>query len=195
MNAVLGGQFSSRLNLNLREEKGYTYGARSSFAFNQGPGPFSAGASVQTAVTKESVIETVKELTEITSKRPVTAAELAFAKDRLIKGFPGRFDTTFAMAGALSDLVRYNLPDDYFSTYQSKIESVNAAAVNGVSGKYLPFDKMTILVVGDESKVKDGLKSLPYGANLEVIDVKPPAGAQGKARQTRQLQPAPSDLK
>ncbi|MEI7920797.1 MAG: pitrilysin family protein [Planctomycetota bacterium] len=198
MNAVLGGQFSSRLNLNLREEKGYTYGARSSFAFNQGPGPFSAGASVQTAVTKESVIETVKELTEITSKRPVTAAELAFAKDRLIKGFPGRFDTTFAMAGALSDLVRYNLPDDYFSTYQSKIESVNAAAVNGVSGKYLPFDKMTILVVGDESKVKDGLKSLPYGANLEVIDVKPPvapAGAQGKARQTRQLQPAPSDSK
>ena len=102
------------------------------------------------------------------------------------------------MAGALSDLVRYNLPDDYFSTYQSKIESVNAAAVNGVSGKYLPFDKMTILVVGDESKVKDGLKSLPYGANLEVIDVKPPvvpAGAQGKARQTRQLQPAPSDSK
>jgi zinc protease len=80
MNAVLGGQFSSRLNLNLREDKGYTYGARSGFSFNQGPGPFSAGASVQTAVTKESIVETVKEITEISGKRPVTDAELAFAK-------------------------------------------------------------------------------------------------------------------
>ena len=198
MNAVLGGQFSSRLNLNLREDKGYTYGARSGFSFNQGPGPFSAGASVQTAVTKESIVETVKEITEISGKRPVTDAELAFAKDKLIKGFPGRFETTFAMAGALSDVVRFNLPDDYFATYQSKIESINSEAVNAVSGKYLPIDKMTFLVVGDESKVKDGLKSLPYGANLEVLEVKPPvppAGAQGKPRQQRQIQPSPSDSK
>ena len=179
MNAVLGGQFSSRLNLNLREDKGYTYGARSSFSFDAGPGPFSAGASVQTAVTKESIVETVKELTEITGKRPVTDKELAFAKDRLIKGFPGRFDTTFAMSGALSDLVRYNLPDDYFATYQGKIESVKADAVNAVAAKYLLFDKMTILVVGDESKVKEGLKSLPYGANLEVLEVKPPVPPMG----------------
>lgn len=179
MNAVLGGQFSSRLNLNLREDKGYTYGARSSFSFNQGPGPFSAGASVQTAVTKESMIETHKELTDIAGKRPVTDAELANAKDRLIKGFPGRFETTFAMAGALSDLVRFNLPDDYFATYQAKIEAVDSAAANAVAAKYLPFDKMTILIVGDESKIKDGLKSLPYGANLEVLEVKPPVPPMG----------------
>ena len=179
MNAVLGGQFSSRLNLNLREEKGYTYGARSSFSFNAGPGPFSAGASVQTAVTKESIVETVKELTEITGKRPVSDKELAFAKDRLIKGFPGRFETTFAMAGALADLVRFNLPDNYFLTYQDKIESITADSVNEAAKKYLPFDKMTILIVGDESKVKEGLKSLPYGANLEVLEVKPPVPAMG----------------
>jgi zinc protease len=192
MNAVLGGQFSSRLNLNLREEKGYTYGARSSFAFNAGPGPFSAGASVQTAVTKESIVETVKELTEITGKRPVSDKELAFAKDRLIKGFPGRFETTFAMAGALSDLVRYNLPDDYFATYQSKIESISADAVNDVAKKYLPFDKMTILVVGDESKVKEGLKSLPYGTNLEVLEVKPPVPPMGGPGGRRGPAPVPA---
>ena len=93
MNAILGGQFSSRINLNLREEKGYTYGARSSFAFRQGPGPFEAGGSVQTAVTKEALVELIKELTDITGPRPVTEAELAFAKDRIIKGFPARFET------------------------------------------------------------------------------------------------------
>lgn len=177
MNAVLGGQFSSRLNLNLREDKGYTYGARSSFSFDLGPGPFSAGASVQTAVTKEAMVETYNELTEITAKRPVTEAEINFAKDRLIKGFPGRFETTFAMAGALADLVSYQLPDDYFEKYQANIEQVKLSDVNRVAGEYLPFDKMTILIVGDESKISEGLKSLPYGKNLKVLEVKPPVQA------------------
>ncbi len=187
MNSVLGGQFSSRMNLNLREDKGYTYGARSSFAFGNGPGPFEAGASVQTAVTKEATVELVKELTEVTGKKPITDAELAFAKDRLIKGFPGRFETTFAMAGALSDIIRFGLPDDYFETYQSKIEAVDAAAANGVAGKYLPFDKMSILVVGDVETVKAGLQSLPYGANLEVLEVKPPVPPMGGPRGGRGL--------
>ena len=95
MNAILGGQFSSRINLNLREDKGYTYGARSHFAFRIGPGPFEAGGSVQTEVTKEALVELIKELTDITGARPITDDELAFAKDRIIRGFPSRFETTF----------------------------------------------------------------------------------------------------
>src|SRR2546429_8499700 len=98
MNAILGGQFSSRLNLNLREDKGYTYGARSVFTFHQGPGPFKAFASVRTDVTKEALIELIKEVTDITGPRPATAAELAFAKDRIVKGFPSEFETTFGVA-------------------------------------------------------------------------------------------------
>jgi zinc protease len=197
MNSVLGGQFSSRMNLNLREDKGYTYGARSGFTFGKGPGPFEAGASVQTAVTKEATVELVKELTEVTGKRPIADSELAFAKDRLIKGFPGRFETTFAMAGALSDIVRFGLPDDYFETYQAKIEAVDAAAANAVATKYLPFDKMSILVVGDVEQVKAGLQSLPYGKDLQVLEVKPPvpptAGPRGPRGLSRGAAPQASE--
>ena len=133
MNAILGGQFSSRINLNLREDKGYTYGARSRFAFRLGPGPFEAGGSVQTDVTKEALVELIKELTDITGPRPVTDAELAFAKDRIIRGFPGRFETTAAVAGTLAELVLYDLPDDYFTTYPSKVEAVTKADVDRVA--------------------------------------------------------------
>src|SRR5262249_31759900 len=133
MNAVLGGQFSSRINLNLREEKGYTYGAQSEFAFRQGPGPFQAGGAVQTAVTKEALVELVKEVTDITGPRPVTEAELAFAKDRIVRGFPARFETTSGVAGTLAELVLYHLPDDYFATYPSKVEAVTRAEVDRVA--------------------------------------------------------------
>ena len=105
MNAILGGQFASRINLNLREDKGYSYGANSSFSFRRGPGPFEAGGTVQTAVTKESLVEIFKELTDITGRRPVTDAELAFAKERIIQGFPSRFETTFGVAGQIAILV------------------------------------------------------------------------------------------
>jgi zinc protease len=170
MNAILGGQFSSRINLNLREDKGYSYGARSHFAFRIGPGPFEAGGSVQTAVTKEALIELLKEVTDITGKRPVTDKELAFARDRIIKGFPSKFETTFGVAGTLAELVIYKLPDDYFTTYQSKVEAVTGDDVNRVAKKYLDPEHMTILVVGDRSKIEPGLKTLPYAKVIRVLD-------------------------
>ncbi len=119
MNAILGGQFASRLNLNLREDKGYSYGAQSSFSFLKGPGPFEAGGTVQTAVTKESLVEIFKELTDISGRRPVTLAELAFAKERMIQGFPRRFETTFGVASQLAILIDDDLPDDEFARYQA----------------------------------------------------------------------------
>ena len=114
MNAVLGGQFVSRINMNLREDKGYSYGAESSFSFLRGPGPFEVSATVQTAVTKESLVEVMKELADIASSRPVTDTELAFAKQRIIQGFPRRFETTFGVAGQVAILVADELPDDEF---------------------------------------------------------------------------------
>ena len=170
MNATLGGQFSSRINLNLREDKGYTYGARSSFTFRQGPGPFEAGGSVQTAVTKEALVELVKEIQEIAGSRPVTDQELAFAKDRLIKGFPSRFETTFGQAGTLAELVIYNLPYDYFTTYQSKVEAVTRGDVGRVAEKYLDPNHMTILAVGDRKVIEPKLKELPYAEVINVLD-------------------------
>ncbi|WP_422927591.1 M16 family metallopeptidase [Singulisphaera sp. PoT] len=170
MNAVLGGQFSSRINLNLREAKGYSYGVRSHFAFRIGPGPFEAGGSVQTAVTKEALFELMKEIEEISGARPVTDEELAFAKDRTIKGFPGKFETTFGVAGTLADLVLYSLPNDYFTTYPGKVEAVTKEDVDRVAKKYLDTKHMTILVVGDRSKIEAKLKTLPYAQVITVLD-------------------------
>ena len=170
MNAILGGQFSSRINMNLREKHGYTYGARSAFHFRQGPGPFQAGGSVKTEVTKEALVELLKELAEITGPRPATGEELAFAKDRLIKGFPSRFETTFGVAGTLAELVLYHLPDDYFAKYQAEIEAVTQADVSRVAEKYLDPRHMVVLVVGDRSKVEPALKTLPYARILNVLD-------------------------
>ena len=183
MNAVLGGQFSSRINLNLREDKGYTYGARSSFNFAKGPGPFEATAPVKTEDTKAALSELVKELTEITGPRPATAVEVAFAKDRLIKGFPARFEAigggggrrgggggAGGLSGTLAELVLYDLPDDYFTTYRSKVEAVTPAEVERVARKYLEPGRMAILVVGDRAAIEPGLRSLPFGKVINILD-------------------------
>jgi zinc protease len=170
MNAVLGGQFSSRLNLNLREEKGFTYGARTHFAFRIGPGPFDAGCSVATKDTAAALAEMVKELTDITGPRPVTDPELAFAKENLIKGFPGEFETTFDVAGTLASMVVYKLPDDYYLTYQKNVEAVTRDDVNRVARQYIDPTRLTILVVGDRAQVEPQLRSLPFAKVINALD-------------------------
>jgi zinc protease len=170
LNAVLGGQFSSRLNLNLREEKGYTYGARSHFNFRLGPGPFQAAASVQTDVTAPALDELVREVTEITDKRPVTQAELDFAKDRIILGFPSQFETTGEVAGSLSELIVYDLPDDEFVTFPAKVAAVTTADTARVARQYLHPDRLTILVVGDRTQVEGSLKKRPYSRVIQLLD-------------------------
>jgi zinc protease len=170
MNAILGGQFSSRINLNLREEKGYTYGARSSFSFEKGPGPFEAGGTFRTSVTKESLVELMKELKDIGGSRPATDVEIAFAKGRIIQGFPGRFETTSGVASALATVVIYSLPDDYFMTYQPRIEAVTKADVERVAKTYITPDEMTVLIVGDRSAVEQPLTSLPFVKVIHHID-------------------------
>ncbi|HVQ39828.1 MAG TPA: pitrilysin family protein, partial [Pyrinomonadaceae bacterium] len=124
LNTMLGGQFVSRVNLNLREDKGYTYGARTSFDYRRGAGPFSATAGVFTNVTKESVAEFMKELRGVRGEIPITQKELEFSKQAIIRGFPRGFETPNQMSNRLGDVVLYDLPDDYFNSYIQKVQAV-----------------------------------------------------------------------
>ncbi len=160
MNSILGGQFSSRINLNLREDKGYTYGARTGYAFRRGAGPFTASADVQTAVTKESVAEFLKELRGIRGEIPVTAQELAYNKQSLIRRYPQGFETVGQISAQLSQLVVYNLPDSYFSDFIPQVNAVTVEDINRVANKYITPDKLAILVVGDRKVVEPKLKEL-----------------------------------
>ena len=178
LNTLLGGQFTSRVNMNLREEKGYTYGARTSFDYRRGPGPFVATAGVQTAVTKESVMEFMKELRGVRGEQPVTREELEFAKQAIIRGFPRGFETPEQISSRLTDVVLYNLPDDYFNTFIEGVRAVTLADLNRVANQYLDPSRMAILVVGDRKAVEPGLRSLTDIAEvLTVLD------AEGHAKQ------------
>jgi zinc protease len=168
MNSILGGQFTSRINLNLREDKGYTYGARSSLSMRRGAGPFTASSDVHTRYTKESVAEFMKELNGIRGTVPVTQKELEYSKQSLIRRYPSGFETNGQISGQLSNLVTYGLPDSYFNDYIAKINAVTLADVNRVANKYLTPDKMAIVVVGDRKVIEPGLKQLGY--EIQFID-------------------------
>ena len=171
MNTLLGGQFTSRLNMNLREDKGYTYGARTLFDLRQGAGPFIANASVQTAVTKEAVVEFMKELRGIRGALPIEPAELEFSKQAIIRGFPRSFETPDQIAGRLAAVVIYNLPDNYFNDYISRVRAVTLEDVTHVANKYLDPSRMAIVVVGDRKVIEPALRSLPeIGSSLQLID-------------------------
>jgi zinc protease len=172
MNSILGGQFTSRVNMNLREEKGYTYGARSGFDWRRGAGPFSASAGVQTAVTKESVAEFLKELRGIRGEIPVTAKELEYNKQSLIRRFPAGFETVDQIGAQLANMVIYGLPDSYFNDYISKINSVTIEDVNRAANKYLDPAKMAIVVVGDRKLIEPRLRELQdVGTIITFLDV------------------------
>jgi zinc protease len=166
MNSILGGGGTARLYMNLREDKGYTYGAYSGFSFRRGAGPFSASGEIQTVSTKEAVLEFLKELNGIRGAIPVTPAELDINKQALIRRFPSGFETVGQISNQLSNLVIYNLPDNTFNEYISKVNSVSLADINRVANKYLTPDKMAIIIVGDRKAVEPGLKELGFPITL-----------------------------
>ena len=171
MNSLLGGQFTSRINMNLREDKGYTYGARSGFAFRRGAGPFTASAPVQTAVTAESVIEFLKEINGVRGEIPVTQTELDYNKQSLIRRFPSGFETIDQIASQLGNVVIYDLPDTYFNDYITRINAVSLDDVNRVANKYLTPDKMAILIVGDRKVIEPKLKEIKgLGDSIVYLD-------------------------
>jgi zinc protease len=169
MNTILGGQFSSRINLNLREDKGYTYGARSAFQMGRLAGPFVASAGVQTAVTKESVVEFMKELEEIRDSRPVTAEEVEFARTSIVRREPLTLETNAQIAGRIQELILYDLPLDYFDDYNRHVAAVSLAEVNRVAREYLRPDRFAIIVVGDRATIEPGLRTLPYPVDVVAI--------------------------
>lgn len=170
LNAVLGGQFISRLNMNLREDKGYSYGVSSDFSFAKEPGSFEAGGAVRTAVTKESLIEIMNELVGVIGPKPLEEAEITYARERMIQGFPSRFETTFGVAGQIALMVEDDLPDDEFEHYQAKVEAVSLADVKRVAKAYITPPTMTILIVGDRKVIEPSLKGLPFITGIEHLD-------------------------
>jgi len=162
LNTILGGAFTSRLNQNLRETHGYTYGAFSQFSAGRMAGPFVASASVVTAKTDSSLIEFLKELRRIRDAA-VPDAELAKAKAYITLGLPADFETTAAAASKFRELLVYGLPLDYFDHYVERINAVTAADVQRVARQYIDPDHFDIVVVGDKSQIEAGIKALNEG--------------------------------
>lgn len=174
VNAMLGGLFSSRINMNLREQHGYTYGAFSLFQYMRGSGPFLAGASVRTDVTAPAAHELFAELDRIRTS-PLTADELKMSKDHLVRSLPGDFETVEETAGKMSDIFTYQLPLDYYRAYPARIEAVTSEQAAGVALKYIHPENMIFIAVGDKAKIQPELEKLNLGpieewnANIEPV--------------------------
>jgi zinc protease len=161
MNTILGGSFTSRLNNNLREVHGYTYGASSTFDMRGAAGPFYAAAGVQTDKTSDALKEFFNELNAIL--KPVPAEELARAKNYVALRYPSAFETTGDISRRLEDALVYKLPDDYFARYVQNIQAVTAADVQRVAQKYIRPDHLAVVVVGDLKVIEPGIRALNLG--------------------------------
>jgi predicted Zn-dependent peptidase len=165
-NTVLGGQFSSRINLNLREDKGFTYGARTAFDFRRRPGPFVLQVGVQTSATARSIEESIAEITAIRQSKPVTAEELALAIAAVTRGFARNFETADQIARAMTQLVLYDLPDSYFAEFVPQMEAVTTDEVTRVMARHLDPSRLTTVVVGDLDAIGAELGRLGLGDPL-----------------------------
>jgi predicted Zn-dependent peptidase len=168
LNMILGGQFVSRINLNLREAKGYTYGARTAFDFRRGRGPFILQASVQPEATADAIRESLAELAAIRGAQPATDAELALARAALTRGYPRHFETAEQVARAAAQLALYDLPDDYFSQFVARVAAVDGGDVTRVARKHLDPARVLTVVVGDREQVGATLATLDLGAASEL---------------------------
>ena len=173
MNTILGGMFASRINMNLREQHGYTYGANSQFVFWRSGGPFAVGTGVRTDVTAPAVHEVMLELKKMSETR-VTPEELTLAKDAITLQLPALFETSDRTTTSLSTLFTHGLPLSYYSNLSEQISVVDAQAVQEVAKKYLVADKFVVVAVGDRSKIGEALeKELGTTAELRDADGAP----------------------
>ncbi len=162
-NMILGGQFVSRINLNLRQDKGFTYGARTAFDFRRMPGPFSLQVSVQTAATGRAIEESLREIDAIRGSRPVSDDELALGVAALTRGYARNFETAEQIARASAQIALYDLPDDYFVQFVPNVERVTTSDVTRVAATYLDPSRLTTLVVGDLDAIAGDLPRLGLG--------------------------------
>jgi len=168
MNSELGGLFSSRINLNLREEHGYTYGASSTFVYRRSLGYFATGGGIRTDATAPAVTEILKEIHRMIDT-PMKPEELSLAKDSQSRSLPGMFETNGGEAGALAEIFVYNLARDYFSKLPERLNAVTAEDAETVAKKYLHPDQLILVCVGDRAKIEPELLKLDLGA-IEIRD-------------------------
>jgi zinc protease len=183
MNYPLGGAFNSRINLNLREDKGYTYGARSYFSGTKSVGPFTSAAGVRADVTDSALVEIVKEITNFRDKG-ITEAELAFTKSSSGQDDALEYETGFQKAGFLNQIIYYNLENDFVDKQNEILKNITKAEIDALAKKYLPIEKMHMLVVGDKELVKPKLEKLGY----DVVEL----DKEGN-EVTPQITPAPAE--
>lgn len=163
LNTILGGDFVSRLNLNLREQKGFTYGVRTGFNLRRGIGPFVMQTSVGTDVTAPAIQEAWREIRDIATSRPVTTEEVALAFASVSKGYPRGFETAGQVARSVAQLALHGLPDSYFADFVPRLAQVSADDVTRAARQYLDPTKMTTLIVGDLDKIHGSLPGLGLG--------------------------------
>ena len=158
MNTILGGIFQSRLNHNIREEKGYSYGVSSRFAYGKGPGAFQGGGGMTTAKTDSALIEFMKELRGVEGGKPFTDDEIAQGKAHLAQGLPSFFQSVGATNNSVSTLYLQDLPKDYYQTYAAKINAVTKDDLVRVAKKYIDLDHLNIVIVGDRAVIEEPLR-------------------------------------
>ena len=169
MNNLFGEQFQSRLNANIREAKGWSYGVSSYFAYGRGPGQFRAGGEIQTDKTDSALVEFVKEIKGIRGDRPVTDDELSTAKAALIQSLPRSLASLAGVAGMVDEIYLNGLPEDYWTEFQKGVNAVTVADVQRVARQYLDADHLTILIVGDRSKIEAPVRATGV-APVVVLD-------------------------
>jgi zinc protease len=181
MNTVLGGLFSSRINLNLREDKGYSYGAFSFIGQNRAVGPLMAGAAVRGDATGPSIEEILKEVTKI-KDGGVTPEELKLAKESIVRSLPANFETTSSTAATMSGIYLFDLPLDYYQTLPARMEAIQASDVADVAKRHLVPERMVVVAVGDRSKIESQISKLNLGAiAFRDADGKEVAAAAGSS--------------
>jgi zinc protease len=168
MNEVLGAGFNSRINMNLREDKGWSYGARSSIQNTQSQRPFIVTAPVQTDKTAESMQEILKELQGITTDQPASAEELARSLDKRTLTLPGRWETLQSVEGDIASMIAYKLDDNYWDKYVADLRSVELDQVHSAAKDYLDTDKLTWLVLGDLEQIEEKIRKLGLGKIIKL---------------------------
>jgi zinc protease len=169
MNTILGGAFTSRINMNLREDKHWSYGSGSFVYSARGQQPFLAYGIVQTDKTKESMIELNKEFRDILGTRPATADELAKVQSNMTLELPGSWETNGSVAGSIIEMVRFGYSDDYFATFVKKIKSLTLNDIAQAAKEVVYPDHITWVVVGDRAKIEAGIRELGFG-EVHLID-------------------------
>jgi zinc protease len=169
MNVILGGTFGARLNMNLREDKHYSYGAQTILLTARAQRPYISYAPVQTDKTKESLVEMLKEFRGITGPQPISAKELADAQANQTLSLPGARETIEQVGASVSRIVQMGLPDDYYQAYAGKVMELGTAAVVDAAKSFIHPEQMVWVVVGDRAKIEAGIRELNLG-DLQILD-------------------------